>query len=286
MAIGPQPLVRSQMLDLLERGLRTVVFRAYERRIGEFQQIYNMGTADKAVISDAVMFGTGQFLFKAETAPPDFDNSREAREDDLYGYTTKLADDLGESAKYTQEILAASVLNNASGTQYTAEGVNYPLLSATQYRADGGTWSNILASGADLTPESLELALIQWRTGTVDMRGQKLMLRPRYLVVGPRDEYNAKRILLSTQRAYTANNDKNVLQDLDLQLIVLTHMTDDGRWYILAGKDDHTLNWFVRRPFTVDRMTVGYGSDNLLICASYRIASPGVTGPMGIFGSL
>jgi hypothetical protein len=83
----------------------------------------------------------------------------------------------------------------------------------------------------------------------------------------------------------SADNDVNVLRDEGLEVFVATHLTDDGRWYLIADPADTSLTWFNRRPVTMDRETDGTGSGNYITVASYR-ASSGVTGPTGIFGSL
>lgn len=305
MAIPSGTMVRGNNADLLERGVRKVYFQAYEDRVGEYQDLYNIATSEKQTEHEVLFAGLSQFTLKEEGLAPDFDAgteaykrdfthltyglgfrlSKELEEDDLYGVVMRMGKELGRAAAYSQEVRAADTFNNSSATQYTAGGTNYPFLSTSHYRQDGGTWSNKLSSGADLSPESLEAALTQWRTGMVDQRGNKQMIPVKWLVVGPSDEWIAKRILMSTQRSFTADNDINPVKDLNLQLKVLTHMTDDGRWYLGADKPNHALMWFNRRPVTLETETDGSGTGNKIMVGTYRI-SFGASHPTGWFGSL
>lgn len=297
------PFLTTNETDLLERGLRLVLFRQFERATGEYEPLYNLKDADKAVMSDVDMFGVAQYGLKTEGDPPDYDNlgeaykkqytiftyglgikaSKESIDDELYGFTAKFGAEMGDAARYTMEILAMAPLNNLSLTQYTAEGTNYPLFSTTHYRADGGTRSNRLSSGADLDTTSIELGLTQFRQQMLDHRGNKMRIRPKQLWVGAQDEWNAMRILNSVQRAYTPDNDANVVKNM-LDLHVLTHMTDDKRWVLAADKSKHTLTFFTKQGLEVNRETDGTGSGNMIMSCTFRVAV-GATGPLGLLAS-
>lgn len=238
-----------------------------------------------------MMAGLGQFFPKSEGAPAQMDAgaeawkrqyvhntyalqtriTMEAMEDELYGVFPEFGKELARAAVYTQEVNAVDVFNQATTlTQYTAGGTNFPLLSTVHFRADGGTWSNQLASGADLSIESLEALLNQWSSGMVDQRGRKLAIMPKRLVVGTSDRFNALRIVNSVQRPFTADNDVNTIKALGLEVIVLTHMTDDGRWFLLADIEETGLMWWNRRPISLQRETDGNATGNLVLMASYR----------------
>ena len=196
-----------------------------------------------------------------------------AQEDELYGIYGRFASEASRSMVYTQEISAMTTFNNLSATAYTAAGSNFTLLSTAQYRTDDGTWSNKLASGADLSIESLELLLTQWRTGMLDLRGRKIATEPKVLMVGPTDRWVAERIVNSTQRPFTSNNDTNTIRSLGLQVAVMTHMTDDGRWFLLGEKEQTGLQWFDRVPISMQRQTAGDGSGNMIMISRARWSS-------------
>ncbi len=305
MPIPASPLSRANLSRTLERGLRTVVFQAYENRVHEWEQIYNRLGSEKAAETDVTFAGLGLLGLKAEGQSADLDSgtesyprvythltyalrymiTREAREDDLYGPVMRMGSELGNAAVYTQEIQAMGPFNNSAATQYTAGGTGYPLLSTTHFRQDDGTWSNKLSSGADLSNESLDTLLTQVRTGTLDHRGHKKMIRPKYLMVGPSDQRLAQRIIRSSQIQGSNDNDVNPFKDDQLEVITMTHMTDDGRWYLVADKGDTTLNWFDRRKISSDQDSDPAGTQNVWHMVSYR-ASNGITAAQGIWGSL
>lgn len=296
----------ANVADQLERGLRHVYFNECLEAVNQFPQIYQIDGSVKSHESETVMAGLGQFYLKAIGASPQQDSGAEAwkktyvhntyalqcrialeaMEDELYGVFPEFGRELARAAIYTQEVNAMDLFNNAgTATVYTAGGTNYPLLSATQFRADGGTWSNMLSSGADLTIESLEALLNQWSSGMVDQRGRKLAVQPVRLVVGTDDRFNAQRIVNSIQRPFTADNDPNTIKALDLQVLVMTHMTNDGRWFLLAEKKQTALLWFNRRPISLQRETDGLATGNLVLTGSYR-ESHGASHVSGIAGSL
>src|SRR5438045_2207882 len=126
MPIPAAPLSRANLNRLLERGVRKVVFNAFQDRVGEYERIYSVETSDKYQETYTVWAGLGQLTLKTEGAPPDWDSgteaysrlfthltyairiaiTREAREDDLYGPVMRMSRELGRAAKYTQEIQA------------------------------------------------------------------------------------------------------------------------------------------------------------------------------------
>jgi hypothetical protein len=302
----PSIITSSNFPDALERGLRTVIFNDFAYRVKEYESLFNIRGSEKFRERDLIYAGLGQMEPRGEGQGPPFDAGIEAwvaayihqqfmlgvkitkiaQEDELYGIVGKYGGEIADAAAYTQEVQGVSVFNNLGATVYTpnATGTAYTLLATNQFRVDGGTYSNKLASGADLTRESLELALIQWHNQMMDLRGRKTAVPPARLVVGVSDQMTARRLLKSINMPGTNNNDPNVIKDFNLELHVMTHMTDDGRWFLLAPKEKTCLNWFNRRPITVERETAGDGSGNLLISVSARWSS-GASAPFGILGS-
>jgi phage major head subunit gpT-like protein len=302
MALIAAPITRSNAEHLLEEGVRDIFFNEYEYRMKQYPEIYTIKPSKKKTESDVVMAGAGQFVQKTEGNAPTFDSiqeawrkqfthntwalaleiTEEAREDDLYDVYTKLAGELGVSAAYTQDVQAMDLFNSLSATVYTAGGSNYTLLSTSHFRADGGTWSNRPTVAADLSIESLEALLVQWRTSMVDQRGRKIAPRPRVLMVGPSDVHIANRIVNSMQRPFTADNDVNTIRDYDLKVVVMDHLTDDGRWFLLADKKDTGLVWNQRAALSM-RKRDDPRTGNLMFIARYREShgTPHVTGAMG-----
>jgi len=300
-------MTRAHYQSLLENNLRRVYFDEYDLIDQQFNEIYNVEGADKAVMTDAVVGGLSQFELQNEGGPFNVDNAQEAwtktytileytkaivatriaMEDELYGILPKfkrLAKNLANAAGYTREVLAAVPFNNLSDTLYTAESTAYTMLSLTHFRIDGGTWANRPNTFGDLSLETLETALRLWRTGMVDQRGQKIMVQPELLVVGPADEMLGARLLESDRRPGGNDNDPNVVRTRrNLKLKVWDFMTDDTRWFLLAPKAKTGLNWFNKRAVTFERFDISENG-NMEMVGSFRSAV-GATHATGIFGS-
>jgi hypothetical protein len=289
-----------------ERIIRKLFFDQYTADVKYYPTIFNVVSSSKYKETDWVGTQFGLFQPTSEGNEPSEDAATEAwtkefvhlqwglkfrltriaREDDLYGYIAKLPRGLGESAAYTQELTAWSLFNDLSATVYTAGGSNFTLLSTTQFRADEGTWSNSLSSGADLSPESLDLLLQQWMDGMVNQRGMKIAgsVPPKYVLCGTNDVNLVQQILKSSQYPGNANNDINPFKSWNLEPLVVPHLTNDGRWFLVAEKSKTGLTWFNRRPLSIERDTDGTGSGNEIYSATYRSIS-GTAHVTGIMGS-
>lgn len=216
----------------------------------------------------------GTFQLKTEGNQPFFDNGQEAwkkqfvhntfalgteiteegMEDDLYDYYLSIGRELGKAAAYTRQVEAMDLFNNLNATVYTAGGTAFTLLSTTHFRVDGGSWSNRPTNPVDLSIESLEAALTQFRVGQLDQRGRKQTIRPTVLMVGPTDEWIAERIVSTPQRPGGNDNDINAVKERrQLQVFVADFMTDDSRWFLLAPKEQTGLVYFDRAPTEMRR---------------------------------
>jgi hypothetical protein len=304
MPISGGTTTRANLGALMERGVRKVVFDQWDRYPNKYEQIYNMLRADKKTITDAVMTGFGVMPQKTEGAQITYDSlqqawtraynirtyamgfevTKEAMQDDLYGYVVQAGKEMGRTAKYTKNVEAWSTFNNLSDTIYTADGTNYTLLSTTHYRKDGGTWSNRPTNPVDLTIESLEAALTQFTTGMLDQRGRKFDIPPQWLLVGATDEFVGCRLLKSDQRPFSNNNDPNTIRtERNLTLMRAEHMTDDTRWFLVGDKADTGLNYFDRMDLAVERND-DPRTGNMLLSAWWR-ADWGATHVTAIWGS-
>ena len=205
-------------------------------------------------------------------------------EDDLYDYYLSIGRELGKAAAYTRQVEAMDLFNNLSATVYTADSTNYTLLSTSHFRVDGGTWSNRFTNSTDLSIESLEAALTLWRTDQKDQRGRKITTRPKILLVGPSDQFMAWRITDAQNRPGGNDNDPNVVKTkANLEVFVSDFLSDDGRWFLLAPKEETGLTYFDRAP-TEMRRRDDSRTGNLLMIGRYR-ESHGTSHVWGVFGS-
>lgn len=304
MALKASPIGRSHVATTLERIVRKVYFDEYDKRGNQYDALFNIAGMDKQTVTDVVQAGVGQFQLQAEGGPWNYDTGQEAWnrtytaleyslgiqmtrvmiEDELYGFAKKIGGNLGRAAAYTREVLAATLFNSLSATVYTAESTAYTLLSTTHFLVTGDTWSNRPATSVDLSNEALESALAAFRTNMVDQRGLKQNISPRWLVVGPQDEFLGARILESDKRQGTADNDINAIaRRRNLELFVWDFLTDDTRWFLVAEKGDTAITWLNRRATRMDRFD-DTANGNVNMVGSFRSAS-GATHVGGVYGS-
>jgi hypothetical protein len=139
---------------------------------------------------------------------------------------------LAQSLVETKELLAANVLNTAFNSAYPGgDGVS---LTNTAHPIVNGTFSNQLATAANLSQTSLEQMLIQVRQA-VDNNGKKIRLVPRQLIVAPGNIFQAEVLLKSVLRAGNANNDINPVKSiglLDEGAAVISRLTSPTAWWV------------------------------------------------------
>jgi hypothetical protein len=139
---------------------------------------------------------------------------------------------LAQSLVETKELLSANVLNTAFNSSYPG-GDGVPLIS-TAHPIVNGTFSNQLATSANLSQTSLEQMLIQIRQA-VDNNGKKIRLVPRQLIVAPGNIFQAEVLLKSVLRTGNANNDINPIKAiglLDEGAAVLSRLTSSTAWWV------------------------------------------------------
>lgn len=154
--------------------------------------------------------------------------TQEVIEDGEYlGMTGLIAEQGARSIRSTQEIVAANILNLgftavASGGTTVGDGV--PLFSASHPNQSGLNGSNIGTASANLSEAALEDLLIQ-AAKFKDQKGNFMLLKTQKLVVPPDLEYVASRLVSSTLRPGTNNNDINAAKYLGKLPDGFTRMT-------------------------------------------------------------
>jgi hypothetical protein len=308
---GP-PTSRDHYPSALEANLRKAFLDNYSdigRRIHYYTRIYNVETSRIKNERHAVYAGYGTYETKEEGGPIIWDSgqeawnanyvhrtftlgaefTREAVEDDLHGvikWLMKSGGGLAYTAAYTKERDAMNLFNTlaTSGTVYTAGGTAYSLLSTTHYRIDGGTWSNRPAADMDLSIEALEFAVSHWYQNQRNQRGQLVMTAPATLLTGTGDWALARRLIETTRgRPQSADNDKNVIQDIVKDTFAHPLLTNDGRWFLFGDKEDTGLTYYERVKPDVERWPDG-DTGNMRMVGRYR-SSWGATHVYGIWGS-
>jgi|WetSurMetagenome_2_1015567.scaffolds.fasta_scaffold96418_2 hypothetical protein len=249
-------------------GVRTWYGKKYNEYPVEFLDVFTKFTSDMAFEEEVGISGMGLAQMKTEGAGIAYDEmrqgfttrythatyalgfqvTREAYEDGIaVMQSLRKAQSLAFSMRQTKETLAALVLNRAFTSTY-AGGDGKELCATDHPNVAGGTWSNELATAADLSEASLEQMCIQVAAFTND-RGMKIAVRPQKLVIPPALEFEAARILKSIQQAGTANNDINAIKAMGKfpgGVAVNHYLTDDDAYFVLTDCPDG-LKYFERR---------------------------------------
>lgn len=206
--------------------------------------------------------------------------TEEMVEDEQYSYINRLPSMLARSTRHTRETQAFNHLNRATNTSFTgADGLS--LLNTAHTLVGGGTYSNTLATAADLSQTSLETAT-QNIMDFVDDRQFKIRALPKCLVVATAFNHRARKLLESYYVTQSADNDVNTLTGLFQDLVVSPWLTDPDQWFIITDVPLGLL-WLDRiRPAL--RRDNEFDTTNLKIATRGRWSS-GWVDPRGIYGS-
>jgi len=294
---------RSQLVKELEPGLNALFGLEYNRYDNEAAAIFTTETSDRAFEEEVMLSGFAGAAAKSEGAMVTYDNAtevytsrytnetvalafaitEEAIEDNLYDrlaarYTRALA----RSMAHTKQVKGATILNNMFTSGTGGDGV--VLGSAAHPLASGGTFSNILATAADLSETSLEQALINI-AGFVDERGLKIALQGLRMIIPKEVQFTADRILKSPLRPGTADNDINAVRNLGMVpqgYFVNHYLADTDAWFIMTDAPNG-LKHFVRAPIKT-AIEGDFDTGNVRFKARERYVF-GWSDPRGIFGT-
>ena len=189
---------------------------------------------------------------------------------------------LAQSLVETKELLCANILNTAFNSSYPG-GDGVPLIS-TAHPIVNGTFSNQLATAANLSQTSLEQMLIQIRQA-VDNNGKKIRLVPKQLVVAPGNVFQSEVLLKSVLRAGNANNDVNPIKSiglLDGGATVLSRLTSANAWWVQTDAPEG-MKLLMRRRLE-KTMEGDFETDSMRYKATERYI-PGFTDPRAMYGT-
>jgi hypothetical protein len=98
----------------------------------------------------------------------------------------------------------------------------------------GGNFSNISATDADISETSLEQGMIDI-AAFIDERGLKVAMNGRKLIIPVNSQFVTDRILNSTLRFGTADNDINAMRNMGMLpegYTVNHYLTDTDAWFL------------------------------------------------------
>ena len=295
---------RSQLVKELEPGLNALFGMEYARYEGEHAEIFDTESSDRAFEEEVMLVGFGNAPTKTEGAGVDFDDANEAYtaryshetvalafalteeaiEDNLYDrlgarYTKALA----RSMAHTKQVKAAAVLNNAFNSSFTG-GDGVELCSLVHPLGMGGTFANEPSTAADLNETSLENALIDIST-FVDERNMIIALRGAKMIIPPQLQFIADRLLESTLRPSTADNDINAVKNMGMvpEGYTVNHFLTDPDAFFIKTDAPNGFKHFERSPMRTN-MEADFDTGNMRFKARERY-SFGFSDPRCVFGS-
>ena len=295
---------RAQLLKELLPGLNALFGLEYARYGEEHKEIYETEKSERSFEEEtklsgfsaapvknegsAIAYDNAQEAFTArythETIALGFSITEEAVEDNLYdSLSARYTKALARAMSYTKQVKAASVLNNGFSSSYLG-GDGVALFSTAHPLVSGGTNSNRPATNADLNETSLENAVIQIAAWT-DERGLLIAAMPRKLIIPPALQFVATRLLETSLRVGTTDNDINALKNngsIPEGYTVNNYLTDTNGWYLTTDVPNG-LKHFIRTPLQ-NSMDGDFDTGNVRYKARERY-SFGVSDPLGIFGS-
>ena len=295
---------RAQLLKELLPGLNALFGLEYARYGEEHKEIYDTETSERSFEEEtklsgfsaapvknegsAIAYDNGQEAWTArynhETIALGFSITEEAMEDNLYdSLSARYTKALARGMAYTKQVKAAAVINNGFNSAVTY-GDGVALFSTAHPLVSGGTNSNRPATAADLNETSLESAVIQIAAWT-DERSLLIAAKPKKLIIPPALMFVATRLLETSLRVGTTDNDINAIKNngsIPEGYTVNHFLTDANGWYLTTDVPNG-LKHFVRTPLSTS-MDGDFDTGNTRYKARERY-SFGVSDPLGIFGS-
>ena len=295
---------RAQLLKELLPGLNALFGLEYATYQEEHKELYETETSERSFEEETKLSGFSAAPVKSEGSAIAYDNAQEAWtarynhetialgfslteeaiEDNLYdSLSARYTKSLARGMAYTKQVKAASVINNGFSSAYVG-GDGVALFSASHPLISGGVNSNRPSTAADLNETSLEAAVIQIAAWT-DERGLLIAAKPKKLIVPPALQFVATRLLETSLRVGTTDNDINAIKNngsIPEGYTINHYFTDNNGWYLTTDVPNG-MKHFVRTPLA-NSMDGDFDTGNVRYKSRERY-SFGWSDPLGMFGS-
>tara|TARA_R100000231_G_scaffold129351_1_gene100694 strand:- start:49 stop:957 length:909 start_codon:yes stop_codon:yes gene_type:complete len=295
---------RAQLSKELEPGLNALFGMEYARYENQHSEIFTTESSDRSFEEEVMLSGFGAAPTKSEGTGVAFDDANEAYtarynhetvalafsiteeavEDNLYDrLSARYTKALARSMAHTKQVKAAAVLNNAFDSTVTG-GDGKELCATDHPLTNGSTFANEPSTAADLNETSLEDALIKI-AGFVDERGLIVALRGMKLIIPRQLQFVAERIMNSTLRVGTSDNDANALKNMGMLpqgYVVNDFLTDTDAFFIMTDTPRGFLHF--ERVALSTGMEADFDTGNMRYKARERY-SFGFSDPRCVFGS-
>ena len=295
---------RNQLVKELEPGLNALFGLEYKQYENQSAEIYTTESSDRAFEEEVMLSGFAQASVKPEGSGVRYDQAQEtftarytnetialafaiteeAIEDNLYDrLASRYTKALARSMAQTKQVKAVAPLNNGlpGGSFNSGDGVT---LFNTSHPTIAGTFSNTLATAADLNETSLEQSMIDIAALT-DERGLKIAAKAVKMIIPSALQFTAERLMASAGRVGTADNDINAIRSMGMipqGYSVNNFLTDTDAFFITTDVPNG-MKHFERTPLST-KMEGDFDTGNVRYKARERYVF-GVSDPRGIFGS-
>ena len=294
---------RAQLVKELEPGLNALFGLEYKQYANEHAEIFDTETSDRAFEEEVMLSGFANAAVKPEGQGVTFDDAQEtftarytnetialafaiteeAIEDNLYDrLASRYTKALARSMANTKQVKAAAVLNNGFNASFA--GGDGKALFATDHPTLAGSFSNELATPAELNETSLEQSLIDIAAFT-DERGLKIAAQGVKLIIPSALQFTAERLMKSTGRVGTADNDINAVASMGMipQGYAVNHYLTSTKKFFIKTDVPNGLKHFVRSPIKTT-MEGDFDTGNVRYKARERYVF-GFSDPRGMFAS-
>ena len=246
---------RAQLVKELEPGLNALFGLEYKRYADETTEIFETEGSDRAFEEEVLLTGFGGAVVKGEGAGVTYDSAAEAWtarynhetialafslteesiEDNLYDkLSSRYTKALARSMMHTKNVKGAAVLNHAfDGTNLGGDQID---LCGTHTTVGGTSIVNQVATATDFNETAMENAYIAI-AGFVDEKGLKIAYSPTKAVIPVNTKFIAERVLHSTGRVATGDNDLNALATTGAVsggYTINHYLTDTDAWFLLT----------------------------------------------------
>lgn len=295
-------ITRSAHPDALWPGVKTWFGLEYDKVPATWSRIFERETSDKFQerVVEATTFGLAPR--KTEGSPIQYDSDQEGYvatfthvvyglgyivtqeelEDGQYDQISRArSGNLAWSMRTTAEFVHANVLNRGFTGGAFAIGDGQPLFSAS-HPTLSGLQSNLLVA-ADISEAAIEDATkAVWRVQ--NNRGFPINAGIRRIIINPEDAFSTTRILNSTLRSGTNNNDINALNAMGTvpEVVVSKYLTDVDSWFVQTDVPNGLMS-FWRRDVTLSKDNE-FDTNNAKAKADMRFAA-GAADWRGVFGN-
>jgi hypothetical protein len=295
---------RSQLVKELEPGLNALFGLEYKRYENQHSEIYAEESSDRAFEEEVMLSGFANAQVKGEGSGVSFDEAQEtftarythetvalafaiteeAIEDNLYDrLASRYTKALARSMSNAKQVKSVEPLIQGLPTTNNFDSGDGVSLFNTSHPTVSGTFSNTLATQADLNETSLEQSMIDIAAMT-DERGLRIAARGVKMIIPSELQFTAERLMKSQGRTGTADNDINAIVSMGMVpqgYRVNNYLTDSDAFYILTDIPNG-MKMFNRAPLTT-AMEGDFDTGNVRYKARERY-SFGVSDPRGIFG--